>query len=66
MKFLLAFLFLVACDENISPSPDAGACEAYGNEFPPTPDAACDGVYQFDVHVCTWSCSTWGFDGGVQ
>ena len=66
MRILLALILLAACEENTPPSPDAAPCEAYGNRFPPTPDDACAGVYQFDVYECTWSCSTWGLDGGVQ
>ncbi len=62
MKFLALIFFLVACGENASPSPDANTCA----EWPDTPAETCAGVYQFDVNACTWSCSTWGFDGGVQ
>lgn len=60
--FLALILFLAACSVNTNPSPDAGTCE----QWPDVPAAACACVYQFDVHDCTWSCSTWGFDGGVK
>ncbi len=63
MRAVLLALVLVACGDNIEPQTDAGPC---GAEFPPVPDAACAGVYQLDVHTCTWSCSTFGFDAGVQ
>lgn len=65
---IFSLLVLAAsCGDNIEPVlPDAASqCEMYPDSWPPVPEERCDGVYQFNVHTCYWTCSTWGLDGGI-